>query len=100
METIDLFLNSVKSNIPVSEVVDLLRYMHSYYEECVSAGRAYDDMVHMIKGNTYSEPLMAQAVLDGAKSARDAEIAHIHNAMLCKLRNFFEKYTYQNEDEK
>lgn len=100
METIDLFLNSVKSNIPVSEVVDLLRYMHSYYEECVSAGKAYDDMVQMIKGKSYPQPLMAQCVLDGAKSARDAEIAHIHNAMLCKLRNFFEKYKYQNKDEK
>lgn len=88
--TINLQITGVK-NVPVEKVVELLQYLHSYYREGMSVGCAYDDMAHLINHGTYMEPRMARSVLDGAKAARNANMAHIQDLIFFRLRDFFEE---------
>ena len=72
-----------------------MRYLYSYYRDGMSVGRAYDDIAHVIHNGKYPNPRMSQAVLDGAHSSREAELAHILDLIFIKLRDFFTPLEYE-----
>lgn len=82
---------------PVSKdkVTELLSYLHSYYQDGMSVGRAYDDIAHVIHNGKYPNPRMSQSVLDGAHTSRNAEMAHILDLIFIKLRDFFDPLEYE-----
>ena len=72
-------------------VEELLRYLHSYYEQGMSVGQAFDEAAHAIREREFPDRRSANSILDGARIARNAELAQINERIFIKLRDFFDE---------
>lgn len=90
----EIKLTNILTPVPEKKIVDLLFELMLLYGEAASTARAYNDMEDAVRQNAYYSRHMAKRVLDGALSSRDAEMAHIRDSILFRLRDFFEPLTH------
>ena len=83
-------LANIPTPIPADRVIDLLFELRCSYHELATAAKTYNEMENSVHNGDFSSPSMAQAILDGAHEAREAEVAHIRDRIFILLRNFFE----------